>query len=83
MDTFAQLNAVGFLLFFSCLFLFGWILYAAAIWKVFAFFRDVHSISESLHWIAHCTRAPEQPVQAARPAPPLPTGKVSMSQFGR
>jgi len=38
--------------------------------------RDLHRISESLHWIAHCTRAPEQPEQAARP-------HVANSAFGR
>jgi len=46
------------------------------VWLCIRALRDLHRISESLHWIAHCTRAPEQPVQAARP-------HVANSAFGR
>jgi len=46
------------------------------VWLWIRALRDLHRISESLHWISHCTRAPEQPVQAARP-------QVANSQFGR
>lgn len=40
-------------------------------------------IAESLHWIAHCTQAPEQAVQSVRPPAEPRNGGVVMSQFGR
>ena len=52
-------------------------------WLLIRFFRDMHSVKESVHWIAHCTRAPELPVQTPRRPLPEPTGAISTSAFGR
>ena len=56
METFAQLNAGFWILTFGLLFVFGWVLAIVAIWKMFAFFRDVHKMRESLEWIAYAQR---------------------------
>jgi hypothetical protein len=47
------------------------------IWLWVRFMRDIHSISESLHWIAHCTQ--HQP--AERHANTAPS--TMLSAFGR
>lgn len=41
------------------------------IWMCFRFFRDVHSISESLHWMSHCTKPQDQEAKGAA-APHIP-----------
>lgn len=76
MESLAQLNADFWILTAVLLFAFWWVLAVAVIWKMFRAFGDLHDIRESLHWIAHCARAPEQPVQAPKPA-------AMLSQFGR
>lgn len=54
----------------------------AFFWPLWAFLlarracRDIHSIAESLHWIAHCTRDAEQEEQAK-------VMRVANSTFGR
>jgi hypothetical protein len=75
-ETFAQLNAGFWILTFGSLFVFGWILVIAAIWKMFAFFRDVHQIRESLEWIAYAQR------KVAESDHPSPKPEM-VSQFGR
>lgn len=52
-------------------------------WLVIRAFRDLHDIRESLHWIAHCTQAPERSVDTPRRPVPAPTGSISTSVFGR
>jgi len=65
------------------LFAFWWILAIAAVWKMFRAFRDLHRISESLHWIAHCTRAPEQPDAGSADEYKHLRRGVANSAFGR
>jgi hypothetical protein len=61
----------------------------AIYWPIWTFLaarrvcRDLHSISESLHWIAHCTGSPEQKAMARIARAPKPTGAISTSAFGR
>jgi hypothetical protein len=76
MESLAQLNAAFWFLTFGSLFAFGWILTIVVLWKMFRAFRDLHSISESLHWIAHCTRSQDQIEQAK-------VMHVANSAFGR
>jgi hypothetical protein len=76
LETLAQLNADFWIITFGLLFIFGWIFAIAAIWKMFAFFRDVHQIRESLEWIAYAQR------KVAESEKPLPKPEM-VSQFGR
>lgn len=48
MESLAQLNANFFLITFSLLFLFSWILAIAAVWVFFRAGRDLHRIANSL-----------------------------------
>jgi hypothetical protein len=75
-ESLAQLNADFWIITFGLLFIFGWIFVIVAIWKMFAFFRDVHQIRESLQWIAYAQR------KVAESEQPLPKPEM-VSQFGR
>jgi hypothetical protein len=46
------------------------------IWLAVRACRDLHSISESLHWIAHCTKSDRQ-------IEPAHSRQVANSAFGR